>query len=70
MGGTAATIRRRIRSAWRFFIDTVEWTSNGARRRPPFAERSDIYDPSAGWGPPDDTTRETLDSERTGTREP
>jgi len=33
-----------------FFIDTVEWTSNGDRRRPRFAERTDILDPTAGYG--------------------
>ena len=65
----ASAVGKRIRSAWGFFIDTVEWTSNGDRRRPKFSERSDIYDPSAGWGRPDAAVREALDAEREGRRE-
>ncbi|TAK00559.1 MAG: hypothetical protein EPO36_08265 [Chloroflexota bacterium] len=61
-------IARSARRAWAFFIDTVEWTSNGDRRRPKFAERSDIYDPTAGWGPPD-TRNEGLEAERRGEQE-
>jgi hypothetical protein len=50
-------------------MDTVEWTSNGDRRRPKFSERSDIYDPTAGSGPPDRTIRESIDAERRGVQE-
>ena len=66
MARIGIALRRRARSAWAFFIDTVEWTANGDRRRPKFAERSDIYDPTAGSGPPDPTIRESLDAERRG----
>jgi hypothetical protein len=66
MGSFATTVGRRARSAYRFFIDTIDWTSNGDRRRPKFAERSSIYDPTAGSGPPDPTIRESLDAERRG----
>jgi hypothetical protein len=59
----------KARSAWRFFIDTIDWTSNGDRRRPKFSERSDIFDPSAGWSRPDPAVREALDAEREGRRE-
>jgi len=63
-----AAIGRRLRSAWAFFIDTVEWTSNGDRRRPKFSERSDIYDPTAGSGP-GDWRNEGLEAERRGRQE-
>ena len=69
MGRMTRSIRRTARSAWGLFMDTVEWTSNGDRRRPKFAERSDIYDPTAGHGPPDPTIREALDAERRGDRD-
>jgi len=73
-GGPAVTslargVGEKARSAWRFFIDTIEWTSNGDRRRPKFSERSDIYDPSSGWSRPDPAVREALDAEREGRRE-
>jgi len=58
-------IGRAIRRGWAFFIDTVEWTSNGGRRRPKFAERSDIYDPTAGYGPGDELNPD-LEAERRG----
>ena len=61
-------IGRAGRRAWAFFIDTVEWTSNGDRRRPKFAERSDIYDPTAGSGPGGEVN-EDLKAERHGDRE-
>jgi hypothetical protein len=67
--GRAAAIRKRIASAWAFFIDTVEWTSNGDRRRPRFREGTDIHDPVAGWGPSHRTVSESLDDERSGRRE-
>lgn len=69
MSSLASAVRNRIRSAWAFFIDTVDWTSNGDRRRPKFSERSDIYDPTAGWSQPDAAVREALDAEREGRRE-
>jgi hypothetical protein len=59
-------VGEKVRSAWRFFIDTIDWTSNGDRRRPKFSERSDVYDPSAGWSRPDAAVREALDAEREG----
>ena len=58
-------LRRAARRAWAFFIDTVEWTSNGGRRRPKFAERSDIFDPTAGYGPGGELN-EDLEAERRG----
>jgi hypothetical protein len=68
---TVATIRRTIgravRRAWAFLIDTVEWTSNGDRRRPKFSERSDIYDPTAGFGPGGEVN-EDLAADRRGER--
>jgi len=65
----AHVVGEKARSAWRFFIDTVDWTSNGDRRRPKFSERSDIFDPSAGWSRPDGAVREELEAEREGRRE-
>jgi hypothetical protein len=58
-------VGRVARRAWRFFIDTVEYSSNGGRRRPKFAERSDIYDPTAGWSH-GDAVDEGLEAERRG----
>ena len=52
MASLTRGVAEKARSAWRFFIDTIDWTSNGDRRRPKFSERSDIYDPSAGWSRP------------------
>ena len=49
--GIARATGRTVRRAWTYFMDTVEWTANGDRRRPKFAERSDVYDPTAGWVP-------------------
>ena len=66
MTSTTSGIRKHLRRAWAFFIDTVEWTSNGDRRRPKFSERSDIFDPSSGWTHPDRAVRESLDAEREG----
>ena len=65
LGGIARAAGSMVRRAWAYFIDTVEWTSNGARRRPKFSERSDIYDPTAGWGPRDNHP-EGLEAERRG----
>ena len=65
---TRHAVGRAARRAWAFFIDTVEWTSNGDRRRPKFAERSDIYDPTAGSGPGGELD-EDLMAERRGDRE-
>jgi len=65
IAATRQAIARAARRAWAFFIDTVEWTSNGDRRRPKFAERSDIYDPTAGSGP-GDWRNESLEAERRG----
>jgi len=45
-----SAVGRIVRRMWALFIDTVEWTSNGDRRRPRFAERTDILDPTAGYG--------------------
>jgi hypothetical protein len=61
-------VGRAGRRAWAFLIDTVEWTSNGDRRRRKFAERSDIYDPTAGSGPGGEVN-EDLEAERRGDRE-
>jgi hypothetical protein len=58
-------IGRTARRWHSFFIDTVEWTSNGGRRRPKFSERSDIYDPTAGYGPGGELN-EDLEAERRG----
>jgi hypothetical protein len=69
MRSIAGAMRGQVRRAWAFFIDTVDWTSNGDRRRPKFSERSDIFDPSAGWGRPDPVVRESLEAEREGRRE-
>jgi len=65
IAATRQAISRTVRRAWAFFIDTVEWTSNGDRRRPKFAERSGIYDPTAGSGP-GDQRNESLEAERRG----
>jgi hypothetical protein len=65
LAAIATATRRTLRRAWAFFVDTVEWSSNGGRRRPKFAERSDIYDPTAGWGP-GDPRNESLEAERRG----
>jgi hypothetical protein len=65
ISGARHAIGRAGRRAWAFFIDTVEWTSNGDRRRPKFAERSDIYDPTAGSGR-GDGLNEDLEAERRG----
>ena len=65
---TRRALGRGARRAWAFFIDTVEWTSNGDRRRPKFAERSDIYDPTAGSGR-GDGLNEDLEAERRGDRD-
>ena len=64
LAGLGGVIGRTLRRGWRF-IDTVEWTSNGGRRRPKFAERSAIYDPTAGWGHAD-PVNEGLEAERRG----
>ena len=68
VAGTRQALGRAARRAWAFFIDTVEWTSNGDRRRPKFAECSDIYDPTAGFGRGDELN-EDLRAERHGDRE-
>ena len=65
LAGIARAAGTSARRVWAFFMDTVEWTSNGDRRRPKFAERSDVYDPTAGWGP-GDPHNESLESERRG----
>jgi hypothetical protein len=62
------SIRGVLRGAWRILVDLAEWSSNGDRRRPKFAERSDIYDPTAGYGPGGETN-EALDAERRGDRD-
>ena len=69
MASLTRAVGKKVRSAWAFFIDTVDWTSNGDRRHPKFSERSDIYDPAAGWSRPDAAVRESLDAEREGRSE-
>jgi hypothetical protein len=66
MASLARGLGEKARSASRFFIHTIDWTSSGDPRRPKFSERSDIQDPSAGWSHPDPAVREALDAEREG----
>lgn len=44
-------------------MSATEWSSNGDRRRAHFAERSTIYDPTAGWDHADPVEDE-LEAER------
>ena len=70
MRSIGSSIPRTLRRAWAYFFESVEWMSNGNRLRRKNSERSDLWDPTAGWTAPDPAVTEALDSERTGRRDP
>ena len=46
-------IRFWLGRAWAELVDATEWFSHGGRLRPHYGERSSIFDPTSGSGPPD-----------------